>query len=74
MTEGRLYYNTGNQRYGLMSHGEWHIEGFHCGMTLEVHIDGRWVPTRIEMTADEEWYLVGLPDMVLYDLKARVKN
>ena len=73
MIEGRLYYRSDLGRYGLMSNGEWAVEGFHCGNLLEVWIDGRWIPTRIEMTADEQWYLVDLPGMVLYDLKARVE-
>ena len=72
MIEGRLYYRSDLGRYGLMSHGKWVVEGFHCGDHLDVWIDGRWVPTRVEMTADEDWYLADLPGVVLYDLKARI--
>ena len=32
--------------------------GLHCGETLDVKINGRWVSTRIEMGND--WYLVGV--------------
>lgn len=71
MTEGRLYYNSDNQRYGLMNRGKWEIEGFHWGMVLEIWLDGQWQPTRIEY--GEDWYLVGFPGLVLYDLKARVE-
>lgn len=70
MKEGRLYYNTDNQRYGLMVRGEWYIDGLHCGTPLEVWIDNEWQSTRIEF--DEEWYLVGFKGIVLYSLKARV--
>lgn len=70
MNEGRLCYNAENQRYGLIIHGEWLIDGFHCGDTLEISIDGKWQPTRIEF--GEDWYLVGFEGVVLYDLKARV--
>lgn len=44
----------------------------HCGMTFEVLIDGRWVPTRIEFSSD--WYLVGLfePGNIPVGLKVRM--
>lgn len=35
------------------------IDGFHCGECLEVMVDGKWVATRMEMSAGREWYLVG---------------
>lgn len=72
MNEGRLYYNAENKRYGLMIRGEWYIDGFHCGDTLEVWIDGKWQPTRVECDDGENWYLIGFEGMVLYDLKVRV--
>lgn len=70
MKEGRLYYNADTQRYGLLSYGEWYIDGLHCGTPLEVWIDGKWQPTRVEHNG-EYWYLVGFEELVLYDLKAR---
>ena len=70
MIEGRLYYNADQGRYGLMSHGKWVVEGFHCGDLLDVLVDGRWIQTRVEMA--EDWYLVDLPGVVMYDLKARI--
>lgn len=72
MLEGRLYYRSDLGRYGLMSHGEWIIDGFHCGQTMEVYYGTSWVPTRLEFADD--WYLVGLPGVVPYDLKARLKE
>lgn len=72
MTEGKLYYNADNQRYGLLKDGEQVSDGLHCGMTLEVLIDGQWQPTRIE--CGDDWYLVGFPDVALDNLKARIEE
>ena len=46
---GRLGYNSDNHRYGLLVGDLWEDEGFHCGETLEVMVDGEWVSTRMEM-------------------------
>lgn len=61
MTEGRLGYNSSNGRYGLLVSDIWEDTGFHCGECLDVMLDGRWVNTRMEMSVDMEWYLVGTP-------------
>lgn len=44
--------------------------GLHCGQCLDVQIDGRWVPTRIEMSSD--WYLVGIETDNLVGLSTRI--
>ena len=59
MITGRLGYNSDNDRYGLLVSDLWEHEGFHCGEGLEVMADGKWIATRMEMSADREWYLVG---------------
>ena len=61
MREGRLGYNSSNDRYGLLSSDLWIDTGFHCGECLEVLIDEQWVQTRMEMNPAREWYLVGTP-------------
>lgn len=61
MKQGRLGYNSQNDRYGLLISDLWEHEGFHCGEPLEVLIDGEWVQTRMEMSSDRQWYLVGTP-------------
>ena len=43
--------------------------GLHCGDCLDVEMDGDWVPVRIEM--DEDWYLVGVPELRLEGLTVR---
>lgn len=58
---GRLGYNSDNKRYGLLVSDLWEDEGFHCGETLEVMVEDEWVPTRMEMGIDREWYLVDTP-------------
>lgn len=58
---GRLGYNAENDRYGLLVSDLWEKRGFHCGETLEVMVDGKWIPTRMEMGMDRKWYLVGTP-------------
>ena len=58
---GRLGYNSQNDRYGLLVSDLWEHDGFHCGETLEVMVDDEWVQTRMEMSFEREWYLVGTP-------------
>ena len=59
MREGRLGYNSSNGRYGILSSDLWIDTGLHCGECLEVLVDDKWVPTRMEMNIAREWYLVG---------------
>lgn len=59
--EGRLGYNSDNDRYGLLVSDLWEHIGFHCGECLEVKVDDKWVKTRMEMNIDQKWYLVGTP-------------
>ena len=59
--EGRLGYNSDNDRYGLLVSDLWEHIGFHCGECLEVKVDDKWVKTRMEMNIDRKWYLVGTP-------------
>lgn len=72
--EGRLGYNDRNGRYGLLVSDLWEHTGLHCGQTLEILVDGEWMPTRMEMGTGGIWYLVGTGykgDMLEY-LRARV--
>lgn len=60
--EGRLGYNSENDRYGLLVCDLWEDSGFHCGECLQVQIDGKWVDTSMEMdwsTGRGVWYLTG---------------
>jgi hypothetical protein len=59
--EGRLGWNAQEGRYGLLVSDLWQKTGYHCGDRLKVMVEGVWVDTRMEMTPDREWYLVGTP-------------
>lgn len=53
-------------RYGLNRY----LGGLHCGEQLEVLVNGRWLPTRIEK--DKDWYLVGIKTESLIGLLVRI--
>lgn len=57
--DGKLGYNEENQRYALLKGDLFVNDGFHCGDCFNVKIKGEWIPTRIEMNGQQEWYLVG---------------
>ena len=63
MIEGRLGFNADNGRYGILDGDFWENNGIHCGETLEVLVDDKWVQTRMELAwgEEKEWYLVGTP-------------
>lgn len=58
MIQGRLGYNSDNDRYGILSMDLWEDDGLHCGECFEVLVDGKWIEDRIEMNRNGEWYLV----------------
>lgn len=61
---GRLGYNSENGRYGLLVSDLWEHEGFHCGESLQVMVEDKWVDTYMEMAWEKDgqkWYLVGTP-------------
>lgn len=76
MKQGILAFNHLNSRFGLLVSDLWAIDGLHCGQSLEVLIDNKWVETRIEMTAQGQWYLAGtdLKGKDLEYLKARLEQ
>lgn len=53
-------------RFGL----EEYYGGLHCGECMDVLVDEKWVPTRIEMGND--WYLVGVKTDRLQGLTVRI--
>lgn len=77
--EGRLGYNSANDRYGLLCRDLWEYDGFHCGECLEIYIDGEWVPTSMEMdwsSGHGVWYLTytSLKGNDLEYVRARIKK
>lgn len=68
---GTLFYNSENDRIGIIYKDNTIESGLHCGQCLEVEINGQWIPTRIEMLDD--WYLVGVKGLEsLEGLKVRL--
>ena len=67
---GVLVYSKETDRFDIRFDFDDHYGGLHCGQCLDVQIDGRWVPTRIEMSSD--WYLVGIETDNLVGLSARI--
>lgn len=72
MKQGKLFYDKECGRFNF-NYKEDGIEhdygGIHCGEVFEFHLNGKWVPARVEM--DEDWYLVGLPGLKLEGLEVR---
>ena len=57
-------------RYGL----EEYSAGIHCGQPLEVKIKNRWQWTRMEMSVEGKWYLVGINTNDIAGLVVRVEG
>lgn len=73
--EGRLGFNSNNNRYGLLVMDLWEDTGFHCGESLQVMVDDKWIDSRMEMNNALEWYLVGTPYKGnLEYIKARIEK
>lgn len=70
LREGSLFYDPESGRYDIRFGLESYYGGLHCGECFDVKVQDRWVPVRIEM--DEEWYLVGLPNIRLDGLLVRM--
>ena len=77
--QGKLGYNSANDRFGLLISDLWEVEGFHCGTCMEVYDSNTetWIPTRIEMSwPDKKYYLVdtSLKGDDLEGLKVRISE
>lgn len=77
--EGRLGYNSQNDRYGLLVSDLWEYDGFHCGECLQIWVEDEWIDTSMEMdwsTGKGVWYLTGtsLKGGRLECIKARIKK
>ncbi len=61
MVEGRLVCDHTMERLNIVNDDGMAYSGLHCGTVIEVRTaPGVWVSTRVEMSTDDEWYLVGL--------------
>jgi len=70
MKTGTLVPQHGTDRMDIRFSLDSYYGGLHCGETFEVKINGKWVPTRIEM--GHSWYLVGINTNDLVGLIVRI--
>lgn len=70
MKSGTLIYDNESGRMDIRFGLEDYYGGLHCGTTMDVNINGEWVPTRIEM--GDDWYLVGVRTENLSGLTVRI--
>ena len=68
--QGSLLYDEERDRVDIRFGVNDYYGGLHCGETMEVLIDGQWVPTRIEK--ENDWYLVGIKTKDLPGLQVRI--
>ena len=69
---GALIFDETADRYDIRFDLNDYYGGLHCGDCLEVFVRGKWKPTRIEMSAAQEWYLVGIRAEDLTGLRVRI--
>lgn len=70
MKQGVLVYDKLTDRMDIRFDVDSFFGGLHCGMTLDVFIKNRWIPTRIEY--GDNWYLVGIRTNELVGLRVRM--
>lgn len=70
MKQGVLVPQRGSDRLDIRFSLSEYYGGLHCGETFDVKVNGKWIPTRIEMGRD--WYLVGIKTDDLVGLVVRI--
>ena len=70
MKQGVLVYDKLTDRMDIRFDVDSFFGGLNCGMTLDVFIKNRWIPTRIEY--GDNWYLVGIRTNELVGLRVRI--
>lgn len=70
MKRGVLVVDNESGRMDIRFGMEEYYGGLHCGECMDVLVDDKWVPTRIEMADD--WYLVGIHTDQLAGLTVRI--
>lgn len=69
---GSLIFDVESGRYDIRFSLETYYGGLHCGECFDVLVKEVWVPVRIEMSMEQQWYLVGLPTRSLDGLVVRI--
>lgn len=70
MKQGSLFYDENQDRIDIRFGLNDYYGGLHCGETMDVLLDGQWLPTRIEKGRD--WYLIGVKTSSLIGLMVRI--
>ena len=70
--QGNLYYDEEQGRIDIRFGLDDFYGGLHCGETMDVLINKKWFPTRIEMNVHDEWYLEGVKTKLLNGLVVRI--
>lgn len=70
MKQGVLVPQRGSDRLDIRFSLSEYYGGLHCGETFDVKVNGKWIPTRIEMGRD--WYLIGIKTDDLVGLVVRI--
>ena len=55
MKQGALIYDRESSRYNIRFGLDDYHGGLHCGECFDVFADGKWKPTRIEMSMGQRW-------------------
>ena len=69
---GALIFDERTDRYDIRFDVSEYYGGLHCGDCFDVFVRGKWEPTRMEMNATQEWYLVGVRANDLNGLRVRI--
>ena len=69
---GALIFDERTDRYDIRFDVSEYYGGLHCGDCFDVFGRGKWKPTRMEMNATQEWYLVGVRANDLNGLRVRI--
>ena len=69
---GALIFDERTDRYDIRFDVSESDGGLHCGDCFDVFVRGKWKPTRMEMNATQEWYLVGVRANDLNGLRVRI--
>lgn len=70
MREGTLVYDDYSGRMDVRFDLEEYYGGLHCGTGMDVMLNDKWIPTRIEL--NDDWYLVGVKTDSLLGLRVRL--
>ena len=69
--QGALIYNDQTDRMDIRFGINDYYGGLHCGDCLDVMVNNRWHPTRIEYF-DGKWVLIGIKAINLVGLRVRI--